>query len=314
MSSLSIADRIATYANQTVQLLADQLLEIIRLREPALEPVFKGDTTCPEGDKPLLLSMLQAYGIWFQLLNIAEENAGMRRRRLIEKERGADQVAGTFDHVLSNASGNGIPFEEVAKLINNARIRPVITAHPTEAKRVTVLEIHRRIYLLLMRIESQRWTPRERSGFISDLRNEIDLLWLTGELRMEKPSVDQEVTWGLYFFNEAIFDRAPELREKLARAVSRYYPGVDFEPPAILQFGSWIGGDRDGNPFVTNQVTALTLQRERRASLYRYRQRLQDMCRRLSIASHSVGVTETFQASLAEILEASGEAEVHRCT
>ncbi|MGH8568460.1 MAG: phosphoenolpyruvate carboxylase, partial [Gammaproteobacteria bacterium] len=240
-----------------------------------------------------------AFGIWFQLIALAEQNASMRRLRHTEAERGPEEVPGTFAHVLCEAARAGVPAEAVQALLRDARIRPVLTAHPTEAKRVTVLEIHRRIYLRLVELETPRWTPRERRARIDALRNEIELLWLTGELRLEKPTVAQEVAWGLHFFEEALFAQVPEVMAKLETALESHYPGHAFRLPPLLQFGSWIGGDRDGNPFVTNAVTLDTVLRNRAASLRRYRARLLDLARLLSIAEHAITVPMSFAASLA---------------
>ncbi|MGH8120376.1 MAG: phosphoenolpyruvate carboxylase, partial [Gammaproteobacteria bacterium] len=249
----------AAYASQNIALLREQLGAIINTRRPDILPYFNGDASVADADPDVLLNLLEAWGIWFQLLNIAEENTGMRRRRHMEKVAGLDRVPGTFAHVFAEAKSAGISAEQIQALIGRAQIRPTITAHPTEAKRVTVLEIHRRIYVLLYRLEAERWTPREREIFIDALRNEIDLLWLTGELRLEKPSVAQEVAWGLHFFEQTLYERVPETLERLEWALRRHYPDCNFRIPPIFQFGSWIGGDRDGNPFVTNDVTRETL-------------------------------------------------------
>ena len=117
---------------------------------------------------------------------------------------------------------SGFPAEELRELLRTLRTRPVLTAHPTEAKRVTVLEKHRRIYRLLVDLESPRWTPRERAGLVRAVRNEIELLLLTGELRLEKPTVEQEVYWALHFFNETLFEAVPALHDKLERALAQH--------------------------------------------------------------------------------------------
>ena len=113
-------------------------------------------------------------------------------------------------------------------------MRPVITAHPTEAKRVTVLEKHRRIYRRLVDLESPRWTPRERQALIDGLRNEIELLWLTGELRLQKPTVPQEVFWGLHFFNETLFEAVPDLLDKVERVAGAVLSRRALGRPAVL--------------------------------------------------------------------------------
>ena len=221
--------------------------------------MLRGERLAHELSPELLSRTLQVQGIWFQLLSMAEQNAAMRRRRQTEVERGYEQVRGTFAQVISEAAAAGVPAAELRALLEHLRVRPVITAHPTEAKRVTVLEKHRRIYRRLVDLESPRWTPRERQALVDGLRNEIELLWLTGELRLAKPTVPQEVFWGLHFFNETLFEAVPDLLDKVERALGQFYPGEQFEVPPFFQFGSWVGGDRDGNPFVTNDVTRSTL-------------------------------------------------------
>lgn len=297
----------AAYANEVIGLLSRLLGDVIHARHPAIVPAFRGEVPAPSSERELLLRFLQAHGIWFQLLSIAEQNAAMRRRRQVERQRGADQVQGTLPYVIANAAASKVKAEEIQALLDTARVRPVITAHPTEAKRVTVLEIHRRIYLLLMELESPRWTPREREALVSDLKNEIDLLWLTGELRLEKPTVAQEVAWGLHFFEESLFERVPELLEKLEWTLGQHYPEHTFRIPPFFQFGSWIGGDRDGNPFVTNEVTKDTMLTNRLVSLTRYRQRLEHLVRTSSIAEHALNVSEKYLEALSRTLEESGD-------
>ena len=199
------------YLVQTVDLLFERLLEVVRLRQPEIEAVLLRERPLEGLLPPLLLRALQAFGIWFQLLTIAEENATMRQRRRVERDGGPDALPGTFSRVLGRAAAAGIDAAALQALLDEALVQPVLTAHPTEAKRVTVLEIHRRIYSLLFELESPRWTPRERSALIVALRDEIDLLWLTGELRRDKPTVAQELAWGLHFFDESIFGQVPEL-------------------------------------------------------------------------------------------------------
>ena len=307
----SIAADTAAYTGEVVGLLHGLLFDVVRARQPEIEPVLRGKARMPHEDRQLLLRTLQAHGIWFQLLSIAEQNAGMRRRRLLETERGLDGVEGTFAHAVTASARNGVSAEQLQALLDRLRVRPVITAHPTEAKRVTVLEIHRRIYLLLVQLESSRWTPRERAAFVEDLRTEIDLLWLTGELRLERPTVEQEVAWGLHFFEEALYERVPELLERLESELAgiRTRDGAALRVPAFFQFGSWIGGDRDGNPLVTEEVTRHALFANRVASLRRYRARLAELVRRLSVAQHAVEVPPPFRAALDGALAASGDAD-----
>jgi phosphoenolpyruvate carboxylase len=299
----------AHYANEVVELLSTLLLRLVRERAPDLEPVLRGERAAAELSPDLLARTLQLQGIWFQLLSIAEQNAAMRRRRQTEAERGYEQVRGTFAQVIAGAAAAKLPVQEIHALLEHLRVRPVITAHPTEAKRVTVLEKHRRIYRRLVDLESPRWTPRERQALVDGLRDEIELLWLTGELRLTKPTVPQEVFWGLHFFNETLFEAVPDLLDKLERALTHYYPDERWAVPPFFQFGSWIGGDRDGNPFVTNAVTQSTLLENRLTGLRRYRRRLEELIRALSITEKAVPLSERFRAALDRELAATGEAE-----
>ncbi len=299
----------ARYTGNVVDLLHDQLMSVIWLRKPEIAAVFAGKAPIPQNNRDVLLNLLQAWGIWFQLLNIVEENTGMRRRRHIEKAAGLEQLPGTFANVLHQARAAGISARAIQALLYNAHIRPTITAHPTEAKRVTVLEIHRRIYVLLYRLEAERWTLRERTKFIEALRNEIDLLWLTGELRLEKPSVAQEVAWGLHFFEQTLYDRIPETLDRLEWALSRQYPKHEFNIPPFFQFGSWIGGDRDGNPFVTNDVTRETLFSNRRMVLQYYQRKLVDVTKKISVTRNAVSLSSEFEAALNRMIAGTGQTE-----
>ncbi len=297
----------AAYAEEVADLLYGQLVEVVREREPALERVLQGEAD----DLPAALRprALQVLGIWLHLLGIAEQNAAMRRRRQLETEKGPEVLRGSFLLALEDARAAGVGPDVVRDLLRNLRVRPTVTAHPTEAKRVTVLERHRRIYRLLVDLESPRWTPRERQALQQGVRNEIALLWMTGELRLEKPTVEQEVYWALHFFNETLFEQVPLLHERLERALQQVWPGEDFEVPSVLQFGCWVGGDRDGNPYVTNDVTRWTLNQNRLNALGRYQRRLADLVRTLSVSERSVPVPAEFRRALERRLAESGVAE-----
>jgi len=296
------------HESELAELLLGLLIEVARRHQPEVVDLIEGRSSGLELPPPVLARALQAQGIWFQLLSIAEQNAAMRRRREAEKERGYAKLRGTFAQLIADAAQRGVGAEQIRRCLSNLRIRPVLTAHPTEAKRVTVLEAHRRLYRKLMDLESPRWTQRERLDLIRQLKCEIELLWLTGELRLEKPTLAQEVAWGLHFFRETLFEAVPALLRRLELALAQSYPGESFTVPPFFQFGTWIGGDRDGNPFVTNEVTRRTLEENRRASLARYRTRIEELLRTLSIAESAARVPESLAALLAEKLTQSGDA------
>ena len=207
---------------------------------------------------------LQAINIWFQLTRIIDENTAMRARRHTEAKEGAAAVDGSFAKAITDLAPNttAAAFAAMTALLS---VGPTLTAHPTEAKRVTVLEIHRRIYRHLVALEAERWTPRERADILADIESEIDLLWMTGELRLERPSLRDEIEWGLQFFRDSVFDAVPQVFDRLNAAARSRFGQIDLTP--CIRFHSWIGGDRDGNPNVTSQVTADALARARAAIL-----------------------------------------------
>ncbi len=301
-----------TSAKEASDLLFQLLVEVVGEHQPELEPVLKGGANIYNFTPELMARALQAQGIWFQLLSIAEQNAAMRRRRQIERMRGRAGLRGSFDHVLSEASAEGVPPRIIEALLSSLRIRPVITAHPTESKRVTVLEKYRRIYLLLRELEMPRWTERERAELIGDLRDQIELVWMTGELHLQKPTVEHEVSRGLHFFDESLFEKAPEMLSLLDGALQHYYPGTRFELAPFFQFGSWIGGDRDGNPSVTTRVTGWTLKQNALASLRHYRDKLLELAKSLSITERALPVPESFREELTRSLDASEDGETIR--
>jgi phosphoenolpyruvate carboxylase len=143
---------------------------------------------------------------------------------------------------------------------------------------------------------------------MNELRDQIELVWMTGELHLEKATVEREVAWGLHFFDETLFEMLPETLEALHEALAETYPGTEFRVPPFFQFGSWIGGDRDGNPYVTAAVTRQTLHRNALASLTRYRDRVRELGRTLSLTERSLPLPEGFRAELDRQLAESGQA------
>jgi phosphoenolpyruvate carboxylase len=276
------------------ELLRAALIGVIERYEPEVARVLRGELPSEPMSTRLLARTIQAQAIWFQLLSIAEQNRDMRRRRELERAQGPEHVRGSFAHVFHVAAQAGIAAHEVKRVLCGMRVRPVLTAHPTETKRVTVLERHRRIYLRLFDLESPRWTDRERNDLVRAIADETELLWLTGELKLDKPTVDQEVAWGLYFFDETLFDALPLLHARIEAAFAQQFPGEALDLPVVMGFGSWIGGDRDGNPFVTSAVTRQAVWRTRCAALRRYQRRLTDLARNLSVSEHRLDLPAAF--------------------
>jgi len=308
-TEVKIRDDTLRYIERTVGLLHELLLQVIRRRAPEIMPVLEDQEAISPSTR---LRVLQADGIWFQLFNIAEQNAAIRRRRAIETESGAEAVPGSWAAVLTQAQQAGLSAGEVQERLHNTCVIPVLTAHPTEAKRVTVLEIHRRIYVQLKELEEIRYTQRERDKIIRNIRDEIDLLWMTGEIRLTKPTVDEEVSWILHFFNESLYHGVRDLFWQLSQALQERYPDASFGLPPLLRFGCWVGGDRDGNPHVTAETTRDALDNYRRMALQHLRRRVIETRSRLSIAAHTITVPETFAQRLEQMLTEHEDADAIR--
>ena len=297
------------YTESMVEQLGGLLLEVIRRRTPEIVPLLESRGQITSETR---LRVLQAYGIGFQLFNIAEQNAAIRHRRAIESELGSQQVPGSFSAALAHARAVRLDAEAVRDRLRGAQVVPVLTAHPTEAKRVTVLEIHRRIYVLLKELEETRYTERERQRIIDTIRDEIDLLWMTGEIRLTKPTVTEEVAWILHFFDESLYRGARDLFWQLSQALKEHYPDADFETPPLLHFGCWVGGDRDGNPHVTPEVTREALDGYREAALSHLHRQMGEARSRLSIAAHAVTVPAEFLSRLDVMLGGHADADALR--
>jgi phosphoenolpyruvate carboxylase len=282
--------------------LRSALLDVVGRHDPEVASILRGEGLSQARSPKLLARTLQAEALWFALLAIAEQNRDMRRRR--DTERASGLAPDTFAHVLRTASDHGLSPKEIRAALTSIRIRPVITAHPTESRRVTVLERHRHIYRRLLELEYAHWTDRERDDIRRAITDEIELVWLTGELKLEKPTVDQEVAWGLHFFEETLFDVVPSVLGRLESAFSSLFPGEPCDLAPMITFGSWIGGDRDGNPHATSAVTRRAVWQTRLCALRRYRTRVSHLVRELSITENALAMPETFRATVARALTA----------
>ena len=281
---------------------------VIGRRAPHVADLIEGTgAELPLGDAAI--PCLQAITIWFQITRIIDENTAMRDRRQAEARHGAEAVEGSFAKTLAELDP-GMTAVEFAEMARQLSVGPTLTAHPTEAKRVTVLEIHRRIYRNLVTLETQRWTPREREDILLDIESEIDLLWMTGELRLERPSLKDEIEWGLQFFRDSIFDAVPQVFDRFVSA-SRSRFGEVAEITPCIKFHSWIGGDRDGNPNVTAAVTAEAVRRSREVVLEKYIAGVREAAARISITSRIVKIPLPDEARLRAIIGQTGQAILH---
>ena len=243
--------------------------------------------------------VVKAFASYFQLVNLAEEQERVRvlHRREQEAEASGSPMAETIGSALFELRDQGLPAEDLQALLGRLLVMPVFTAHPTEAKRRTLLTKLGRVAETLHAFDFHSPTPDEIRSAILSLREEIVSLWQTDDTRTYRPSVLDEVRNGLYYFESTLFDLAPEIERRLGDALADAYPGAAFQVPSFLKFGSWIGGDRDGNPFVTPAVTEETLREHQALALRLYRRGLERLHGHLSTAARQ-GVDAELVASI----------------
>lgn len=287
--------------DQSADTLNHQIIElwhrVLLRRAPEVVNHFIDGCVAEQLSEKHVISYLQALNIRYQLLRIVDENLAMKDRRALETKEGAAAVPESFSKLLSS----NVDRDVIKKLVSTTLVGPTITAHPTETKRISVLEIHRRIYRGLVKLETDRWTPRERNELIDHIENDIDLLWLTGELRLDRPTPDDEIAWGLHFFKEILFDIAPQVFGSLNRALrATYDSGTEVMPK--LAFHSWIGGDRDGNPNITTDVTQSALEQGRKAASAQYEALLDKAAARLSISNLITPLNQFNAGALQQII------------
>jgi phosphoenolpyruvate carboxylase len=242
--------------------------------------------------------VIRAFAIYFQLVNIAEQNHRIRRKRDYERSAGEKVQPGSIESAVQELKQRNLPIEEVQELLSGISLELVMTAHPTEAMRRAVLDIHKRIADEMMELDNPTLTYREREKLREKLLNEVLTLWQTDELRDRKPTVIDEVRNGMYYFNETLFDALPDVYEELERCLSKYYPERNWHVPTFLRFGSWIGGDRDGNPSVTASVTWRTLNIQRGLAIHKYETLLRSLMRKMSFSTSIVRVTDELLQSI----------------
>lgn len=255
---------------------------------------------------------VQAYSIAFQLLNMVEENASAQSKRLREDKRGLASDPGSWGRALRALVDAGLTDKQLAKRLNRVRIEPVLTAHPTEAKRSTVLEIHREIYKLLVRRENNMWTAAEQRAIREEIKVALERLWRTGELYHQKPDVQSELRNISYFLSKVFPEAVSSMDLRLRQAWEE--AGLDpvrIEHPDTLPqfaFGTWVGGDRDGHPLVTAEVTQRALVLFRSTAIATCHERLETLGQRLSLGDHLQEPPAVFVRQVAKHAAAHGEA------
>ena len=224
-----------------------------------------------------------AFAAYFDLVNLAEENERIQQLREREIEQHPRPLAESVADAIASMKKDGVTSEQMQSLLKGLSIELVLTAHPTESRRRTVISKLQRLARLLDRLSSEILSARLQKKLRDSIRAEVVALWLTDRHRTAKLAVTDEVRTGLYFVESVFWEALPGLYEDLQDALATHYPRLD-PPRAWLRLASWMGGDRDGNPNVTHRVTAETLRLHRGLAVEKHRESLQNLARQLSMS------------------------------
>ncbi len=274
-----------------------------RLRNLSIEQREKGrianDPSLPAMDLKHAFLVVRAFAIYFELVNLAETNHRKRRRRAAQVNHSAPQagtIAGTFRR-LKNA---GISLDQTLAALRTICAIPVFTAHPTEIARRTVLMKRERLSKLLEALDSAPLTDEIAEQVAEQIAAEITALWQSDEVRRRTPTVRDEIKMGLDYYRGSLIRTVPEVYDEISRALNAEYNAhqTAADLPRMLAFGSWIGGDRDGNPFVTVSSTQQALQLARELILQQYIQKIRDLIVLLSSATSVSGISAELRSAL----------------
>ncbi len=252
-------------------------------------------------DTCTLASVIKAFTVYFHLVNEAEKIEIIK----VNKER---ELVSTYDkpkkesilEAIHSMKLEGMTTEELQTIIKNLNIEPVFTAHPTEAKKLDVISALNRISLLIFNYQMKELTLKEKKDLIAEIKRQMTLLWLTDELRYVLPTVQEEAESILYFLGKTFFPLIATLHTDLKYALDLYYPNCQFNIPPILKGGSWVGGDRDGNPNVSLETTKNIMILQASTILKKYIEQIKVLIDELSIV---IDASEELISSIQEDLK-----------
>ena len=268
------------------------VVETVKLLSTSDDSAALIEKVLPQLDEQQTHDLTLACGLFAQILNIAED-VHHERRRQIHEEAGHNSAEGSLTETVRKLKAGKINGKAVQQQLDNTVVTAVLTAHPTEVQRQTVLSFNRRIRALLP--QRERCTNPEA---LAQLRREIDTvllgLWQTSETRRHKLSVNDEINNGVSIFPMSFFEALPKLYRTMERDFQTAYPGV--RVPNILKIGGWIGGDRDGNPFVSAETLRFAFRRHADAVFRFYRGELDKLYRELPLSIRRVKVNDDVMA------------------
>ena len=304
--------------------LEEQVRQLAKQRRASASPQHSSNLAALIADLPVqqLIGLIKAFTHYFGLINLAEGVERLRVLHLRDREMGDQPRLESVERALIELKDRGITAQQVQDMLDQAQITPVFTAHPTEAKRRTTLKKLHRIALAAQQLVEAEPLPRQRELLQQQIAEEVVTLWQSDEVRIIKPSVIDEVKNGLYYFEESLVAMIPQLYRDMEAALAQVYPDFAWRVPSFVRFGSWVGGDRDGNPFVTPSVTVETVRLLMTRIVRHHIHAIEDLSHRLSQSSRQIAINAELQASieadaalfpdLAEVLERRNPHEPYR--
>lgn len=248
-------------------------------------------------DEVTVTHVVRAFSLYFSLVNIAEEDFQQQYRRTQINEQGI-QWQGSFDTTICELKAQNLPEDKVQELLNQLTYTPVFTAHPTESKRRTIQEALQRVFRVSEKLNNESLDEFHRNEITQQLKREIQILYKSNEVRTDKPTVIDEVKNGLFYYRECLFNAIPEVYRQFEHALERQYDNNTIKVPSFFQFGSWIGGDRDGNPFVKPETTRNAIYLQNRQVLKEYLERITELTHVITHSDQLCTPDEAFTKSL----------------
>ncbi|CAN5903076.1 phosphoenolpyruvate carboxylase [soil metagenome] len=301
----------STLIEHGFQLLDAELAYLMKAFSSVLERLGEGDLAkrlpwtgqeLPDQTGPNR-PLCQAYSTAFQLLNLVEERVALQVRRFREKEDGAASEKGLWPEKLASLCKLGLDADAILNVLRTVTVEPVLTAHPTEAKRDSVRERHREIYDLLEFHETPSFTEREQERVQGFLEAQLESLWRTGEIHVTRPSIKQELENTLYYLREVFPEAVVRTRTHLKEAwkVAGFDVALLQDLSPQIRFGTWIGGDRDGHPFVTADVTESSLTALRSNALRLFARKLDKLAYNLPLSKYFQKVPAALEELIARL-------------
>jgi len=254
----------------------------------------------------------KAFSLYFQFITIAEENAAVQLRRKLEDKYGLARISGLWGKTMQDLYEQKTSAHDILSELPDIKIEPVLTAHPTESKRSTVIDQLRFVYLLMVKRENQMWTENEKNQIREEIIAAMQRLWNTGQVFLHKPSIEDELRNIMHYLTNIFPGVIPVLDQRLREAwkSAGFNPDLldDYRTLPKINFGNWVGGDRDGHPFVTDEVTRNTLSKLRIKALHLLREDLSDLAQKLSISTFEANLPKVLSDRILEMKEKIGPA------